>query len=196
MFDIYLNLAEFLSFTTFSYFIENLAKLSVILQRSFGVRFSLDIELPKLSSSITWNVSLDSTKLVFIKNIGVLFVLSHYIQNLMFNVSLHKVLQNIKVMFHNNDITIFHINPVDLIGQWSHAMNFINIQRFWIFWSYIVLFRLLFLKLYKQYFRNVCIEVSNFIIEIWFILKCLFEYKLSSFLIVLLGFHWSVINFI
>jgi hypothetical protein len=115
MLDIYLNLATSFPFATFSNFIEKFAKLSVMLSRSFGVSFYLEIELPNLFLCLTWNVSLHSAKLILIENERILFSLSHYVQNLVFNVSFHKIFQNVKIVFNDNCISIFHVQPVNFV---------------------------------------------------------------------------------
>lgn len=90
-----------------SYFLENVAKLSVILFKSFGVSYWRVIELPELFSHFTWDIGLHSAKMILIENIWVFFLFSHHIQNFMLNVSLNELSQNIKIVFNNQHISIF-----------------------------------------------------------------------------------------
>jgi hypothetical protein len=64
---------------------------------------------------ITWNVGLNSAKVVLVEHERVLLFLSHDVKDLVLDVPLHKIFQNFKIVLDNNCVAIFKRDFVDLI---------------------------------------------------------------------------------
>lgn len=122
--------------------------------------------------------------MVHIKNVRISFLFCHNFEELMFNISLDKIFQNVKVMLHNNDVSILQGDFIDFIGQWSHMVDFIDFQSKIFFLLFLMLLFLLFLRYRKRYLVDLCKECWDFLSEERLFFKSLIENKLSPFLII------------
>lgn len=134
---------------------EKSAKLSVILRKSLRLSLSLEMELPKLWRQITWYVSLDTAKVIFVKHKRVFLLFCHNVEDFVFNVSLDEIFEDVKVMFDDDCVAVFEVDFVNLIWEGSHVGYLIDVQWFLMFWSGFMLLRLLFLN-----WKNDTFEMS------------------------------------
>ena len=114
----------------------------------------------------------------------------------MLDVPLHKIFQNFKIVFDNNCVAIFKRDLVDLIRQRAHVYYLIDVERSLVLGGWLMLLRLLFLSWARDYLDDVGVEGMNFAVEIRVMIDGLVEDELGSGVVVGLGFHVRINNFI
>ena len=103
------------------------------------------MELPGLFNLGTWDVGFNSTEVVFVEDEGILFFLSHDVENFVFDISLYKIFQNFKIVFDDNCVSVFQVDSIHLVGERAHVEDFINVERCLMFRAGLVFLGLLFL---------------------------------------------------